>query len=121
MSMYKSIVKEIGELALSFEEEKIMILFGPQTPEGLRDVAVIHEVKEDQSENPIQEGHTLKVDDQEFSITAVGSAANNNLKELGHISIYFNEPNGEILPGAVFASPYELPRVKNGSVIEFKS
>ncbi|WP_039074151.1 PTS glucitol/sorbitol transporter subunit IIA [Bacillus sp. MSP13] len=118
--MYKSIVKEIGELALSFEEEKIMILFGPQTPEGLRDVAVIHEVEEDQSENPIKEGHTLKVDDQEFSITAVGSAANNNLKELGHISIYFNEPNGDVLPGAVFVSPYVLPKVKNGSIIEFK-
>ncbi|RAS80769.1 PTS glucitol/sorbitol transporter subunit IIA [Priestia endophytica] len=119
--MYKSIVKEIGELALSFEEEKIMILFGPQTPEGLREVAVIHEVEEDQSESPIKEGHTFKIDNQEFTVTAVGSAANNNLKELGHISIYFNEPTEEVLPGAVFASPHALPQVKNGSVIEFKS
>jgi PTS system glucitol/sorbitol-specific IIA component len=119
--MYKSIVKEIGELAMSFEEEKIMILFGPQAPEGLREVAVIHEVEEDQSESPIKEGSTLKIDDQEFTITAVGSAANDNLKELGHISIYFTDPAEEVLPGAVFASPQVLPQVKDGSVIEFKA
>ncbi|MCT9853451.1 PTS glucitol/sorbitol transporter subunit IIA [Priestia megaterium] len=119
--MYKSIVKEIGELALSFEEEKIMILFGPQAPEGLKEVAVIHEVEEDGSEQPIKEGGTLQINDQQFTITAVGSLANNNLKELGHISIYFSEPTEEVLPGAVFASPHVLPQFENGSVIEFKA
>ncbi|MBD1380419.1 PTS glucitol/sorbitol transporter subunit IIA [Metabacillus arenae] len=119
--MYKSIVKEIGELALSFEEEKIMILFGPQAPEGLREVAVIHEVEEDQAESAIKEGSILQIDEQEFTITAVGSLANNNLKELGHISIYFSDPTEEVLPGAVFASPHVLPQIKDGSVIEFKA
>ncbi|MGM7723905.1 PTS glucitol/sorbitol transporter subunit IIA [uncultured Metabacillus sp.] len=118
--MYKSIVKEIGALALSFEEEKIVILFGPQAPQELKEVAVIHEFEEDSSDEPIKVGGILQVDDQQFTITAVGSAANNNLKELGHISIYFSEPAEQVLPGAVFASPYELPKFKDGSVIEFK-
>jgi glucitol/sorbitol PTS system EIIA component len=120
MKMYKSIVKEIGALALSFEEEKIVILFGPQAPQELKEVAVIHEFEEDSSEEPIKEGGILQIDDQQFTITAVGSAANNNLKELGHISIYFSDPAEQVLPGAVFASPYVLPKFKDGSVIEFK-
>lgn len=118
--MYKSIVKEIGALALAFEEEKIVILFGPQAPQELKEVAVIHESQEDSSEEPIKKGGILQIDDQQFTIRAVGSAANNNLKELGHISIYFSEPPEQVLPGAVFASPYVLPQFKNSSVIEFK-
>ena len=120
MNMYRSIVKEVGALALSFEEEKVTILFGPQAPQELKEVSIIHEFEEVSSDEPIKEGGTLRVDDQEFTITAVGSAANNNLKELGHISIYFSEPSEQVLPGAVFASPFELPKFKDGSVIEFK-
>ncbi|MGM0878794.1 MAG: PTS glucitol/sorbitol transporter subunit IIA [Bacillota bacterium] len=119
--MYKSIVREVGELALSFEEDKIMILFGPQAPQELKEIVVIHEVEEDSSEEPIKEGGTIQIDDQQFTITAVGSAANKNLKELGHISVYFTEPLEEVLPGSVFASPHAFPQFKNGSVIEFKS
>jgi glucitol/sorbitol PTS system EIIA component len=118
--VYKSIVKEVGALALSFEEDKVCILFGPQAPQELKEVSIIHELEGDSSDEPIQVGGTFQVDDEEFTITAVGSAANNNLKELGHISIYFSEPNEEVLPGAVFASPFKLPQFKDGSVIEFK-
>ncbi|WP_129732081.1 PTS glucitol/sorbitol transporter subunit IIA [Ectobacillus funiculus] len=118
--MYKSIVKEIGALALSFEEEKIVVLFGPQATQELKEIAVIHELEGNGSEEPIKEGGTLQIDDQQFTITAVGSAANNNLKELGHISIYFSEPAEQVLPGAVFASPHVLPKFKEGSIIEFK-
>ncbi|MFC3039714.1 PTS glucitol/sorbitol transporter subunit IIA [Virgibacillus xinjiangensis] len=118
--MYKSVVENVGPLALAFEEEKVIILFGPQAPDELKEVSIIHEAAEDSSENPIKEGGKFIVDDQEYTVTAVGSSANENLKELGHISIYFSEPNEDVLPGAVFASPSKLPECKDGSVIEFK-
>ncbi|QHZ48455.1 PTS glucitol/sorbitol transporter subunit IIA [Bacillus sp. NSP9.1] len=118
--MYKSTVREIGPLALSFEEENIVILYGPQAPRELREVSIIHENDGGESEEPIQEGGKLVIDDQEFTINKVGSSANDNLKELGHISIYFTEPFAEVLPGAVFASPHRLPVFKEGSTIEFK-
>ncbi|MCM3728178.1 PTS glucitol/sorbitol transporter subunit IIA [Neobacillus cucumis] len=118
--MYKSVVTEVGALALAFEEEKVNILFGPQAPQELKEVSIIHESVIDNSEVSIKEGGVFQVDDQEYKILAVGSAANNNLKELGHISIYFSEPENEVLPGAVFVSPSVLPKYKNGSVIEFK-
>jgi PTS system glucitol/sorbitol-specific IIA component len=118
--MYKSIVKEVGEMALAFEEEKVIILFGPQAPDALKEVAVIHESENEGSDEVIKEGGIFQVDDQQFRITAVGSAANQNLKELGHISIYFSDPEDQVLPGAIFATPYVLPKFRNGSVIEFK-
>jgi PTS system glucitol/sorbitol-specific IIA component len=118
--VYKSIVKEIGVLVPSFEADKVVILFGPQAPQELKEIAVIHESEVDSSEVPIKEGGSLQIDDQQFTITAVGSAANKNLKELGHISIYFSEPSEQVLPGAIFASPYVFPQFKNGSTIELK-
>ncbi|MBT2725002.1 PTS glucitol/sorbitol transporter subunit IIA [Bacillus sp. ISL-46] len=118
--MYKSVVKEVGALALAFEDEKVNILFGPQAPQELKEVSIIHESVIDNSEESIIEGGVFQVDDQQYKITAVGSAANNNLRELGHISIYFSEPEDHVLPGAVFVSPHVLPKYKNGSVIEFK-
>ncbi|UJW58029.1 PTS glucitol/sorbitol transporter subunit IIA [Bacillus sp. A116_S68] len=117
--MYKSNVIEMGSLVESFKEEMLVILFGPEAPKELREVSVIHECVQI-SENPVQEGGLLIIDNQEYSITAVGSSANQNLKELGHISIYFNEIEGDILPGAVFVSPSSMPIIKEGSTIIFK-
>ena len=118
--MYKSVVTEVGALALAFEEEKVSILFGPQAPQELKEIAIIHESIIDNSEESIIDGGVFMVDDQEYKITAVGSAANTNLRELGHISIYFLDLENEILPGAVFVSPHVFPKYKNGSVLEFK-
>ncbi|GIO21512.1 PTS glucitol/sorbitol transporter subunit IIA [Oceanobacillus sp. J11TS1] len=118
--MYETIVKEIGPMALAFEEEKVVILFGLGAPEELKEVSLIHDAKTKEAAEPIQQNGKLVIDEQEYSIQAVGSAANDNLKELGHISIYFSEPTDEVLPGAIFVSPSVYPKVKEGSIIKFQ-
>lgn len=118
--MSTTVVKEIGGLVSSFEEEKIVILFGPQAPQELKDISVIHEFKE-LTEEPLKENGTIQIDDQTFTITAVGNQANANFKELGHVSIYFQEPLENVLPGAVFAKPYKFPVFQEGTVITFNS
>ncbi|MGE8203748.1 PTS glucitol/sorbitol transporter subunit IIA [Heyndrickxia sp. NPDC080065] len=117
--MSKTIVQEIGVLVPTFKEDKIVILFGPQAPQELREISVIHEFEE-LTEESIKEGGTIRFDEEEFTVTAVGSLANQNFKELGHISIYFQEPQGEVLPGSVFASPHQFPTIQEGTVISFK-
>ncbi|WP_318505033.1 PTS glucitol/sorbitol transporter subunit IIA [Bacillus sp. T3] len=117
--MTKSIVKEVGELVPTFKDDKIVILFGPQAPQGLREMAVIHEFQ-NVTDEPLKAGGTIQFDDESFTITAVGSLANQNLKELGHISIYFQEQMEDILPGAVFAAPNKFPEIKEGTVITIK-
>ncbi|MFP7494502.1 PTS glucitol/sorbitol transporter subunit IIA [Terribacillus saccharophilus] len=118
--MYQTIVKEIGSMAQAFEEDKIVILFGMEAPAELKDISFLHQVEQGAQENAIKEGGALLIDGQEFQIEKVGSAANENLQTLGHISIYFTEPEGEVLPGAVFASPHIFPVIQEGSKIIFK-
>lgn len=117
-TMSKSIIKEVGPLVPSFEAEKVVILFGPSAPAELREISVIHE-QEEVADDFIQEGGKFIVGNKEYTVTAVGSAANANFKELGHISIYFQEPDGDILPGAVFVSPSEFPVFNEGEEIKF--
>lgn len=118
--MTKSVVKEIGGLVSAFKEDKILILFGPQAPKELREMAVIHEFEILEGE-PLKPGGTIAFGEESFTITALGDHANKNFEELGHISIYFQEPDEEVLPGAVFASPYSFPNTINeGTVISVK-
>ncbi|TLS38376.1 PTS glucitol/sorbitol transporter subunit IIA [Pseudalkalibacillus caeni] len=117
--MSTTIVKEIGALVPTFKNDKIVILFGPQAPKELREMSVIHEF-EDLTDEPLKVGGKIEFGDEVFTITAVGNKANDNFKELGHISIYFQENNEDILPGAVFASPDNFPTINEGTVIRFK-
>ncbi|RST67656.1 PTS sorbitol transporter subunit IIA [Bacillus pumilus] len=113
----QSVVKEIGILVPQFKEDKLIVLFGPAAPQELRDMSVIHEF-EHLEEEPLKLGGTIQVGDQTYTITALGNKANDNFKKLGHISIYFQEPFDDVLPGAVFASPHTFPDIKEGVRIE---
>jgi PTS system glucitol/sorbitol-specific IIA component len=119
MKVTISVVKAIGVLVPMFKEDKIVILFGPQAPAELRELAVIHEF-EHLTEEPLEVGGTIQFDGEPFTITALGSHANKNLKELGHISIYFQEPFEDVLPGAVFAAPHKFPTINEGTIISIK-
>ncbi|MBM7712020.1 PTS glucitol/sorbitol transporter subunit IIA [Enterococcus xiangfangensis] len=115
--MVKSKIIEIGSMVPAFEEERLIILFGPSAPAELRDICVIHEF-EDRPKGTLKIGGKIKFGDQEFTIEEVGSQANSNFEELGHISIYFRNEIGEILPGAIIVTPGIFPTFEIGGVIE---
>ncbi|MEW9670912.1 PTS glucitol/sorbitol transporter subunit IIA [Ammoniphilus sp. 3BR4] len=116
--MVKSVVTQVGPLALSFEEEKVIILFGPSAPEELKEVSVIQEIQESGDE-PISAGDTLQIGEQEYKLVKVGSSAYKNLLEIGHISIYFSEAPDEVLPGSIYVTPDLFPIIKEGDTILF--
>lgn len=116
--MVKTKVTEIGSMVEAFAEEQLVILFGPEATAELRDICVIHEFEE-KPVDALKVGGTIKFGEQAFEIIAVGSQANANFEELGHISIYFREEIGDILPGAIIVSPGSYPdKVEVGEVIE---
>jgi PTS system glucitol/sorbitol-specific IIA component len=117
--MVKTKIIEIGSMVPAFEEERLVILFGPSATAELKDICVIHEF-EDQPKDALKVGGKIKFGDQEFTIEEVGSQANANFEELGHISIYFRNAVGEILPGAIIVSPGEFPKFELGDVIEIR-
>ncbi|MBC1376085.1 PTS glucitol/sorbitol transporter subunit IIA [Listeria farberi] len=109
---------EIGPLVPAFEEEKIVILFGPTATNELREISVIHEFQ-DPPNNTLSKGNTLLIGKQAYIIEEVGTEANKNLEELGHISIYFRSGKNEVLPGAVVVSPEIFPTITVGDSIQF--
>lgn len=116
--MYKTTVTEIGELVEAFKEESLLILFGPKATPELKAISVIH-THEDPTEDVIQVGGKFRIGEKEYEIQEVGSAANANFTELGHISIYFREGENEVLPGAIIVSPNEWPDLHVGQAITF--
>lgn len=115
--MYKVKIIEIGSMVPMFKEENLVILFGSNAPKELRDMCLVHEVLEISDGDLLKVGGTISFGDQSYTITAVGSAANENLRNLGHIAIYFRDEPGEILPGAVVLSPAKVPDAEVGDVI----
>ncbi|MBA5844439.1 PTS glucitol/sorbitol transporter subunit IIA, partial [Escherichia coli] len=100
------------------EEEKIVILFGPTATNELREISVIHEFQ-DVPNNALTKGNTLLIGEQAYTIEEVGSDANKNLEELGHISVYFRSGQNEVLPGAIVVSPEIFPTITVGDSIQF--
>ncbi|EAE7904285.1 PTS glucitol/sorbitol transporter subunit IIA [Listeria monocytogenes] len=111
-------IMEIGPLVPAFEEEKIVILFGPTATNELREISVIHEFQ-DVPNNALTKGNTLLIGEQTYTIEEVSSDANKNLEELGHISVYFRSGQNEVLPGAIVVSPEIFPTITVGDSIQF--
>jgi PTS system glucitol/sorbitol-specific IIA component len=83
-------------------------------------MSIVHQPTQTLQGHPISVGDTVTVGDQDVRITAVGEIAANNLEELGHVVLYVNQPNQNLLPGAVHATG-EMPTPQPDDVIEFRS
>lgn len=114
----KTTVLEVGELVPAFAEEMLLVLFGPEATNELKPICVMHEFETIPS-NFLKEGTQFEMGDNTYTITQVGSAANKNFDELGHISIYFKKPEEKLLPGAIIAEPEVFPEFQIGDVIRF--
>ncbi|WP_129730871.1 MULTISPECIES: PTS glucitol/sorbitol transporter subunit IIA [Bacillaceae] len=118
--MLETKIIEIGPAAPEFREENLLILFGPAAPPELKEFSVVHEVKQ-QPENSIVEGGTLEIGNKVYKIEKVGSLANKNFEDLGHLSIYFKDDTSqELLPGAILVTPEEYPELKVNDYIVLK-
>lgn len=117
--MHQTTITEIGPIVADFAEEFLLVLFGPEAMAELRDICVIHETDQRPAE-ALKKGGKLTIGTQEYTILEVGSEANPNYQELGHISIYFRDSeNNEILPGAILVEPKIFPKLEVGDIITF--
>ena len=117
--MVESTVKEIGEFSY-FEEEPILILFNSTAPEGLREVCIIHDFLENPQHEILKAGSKIIFGNQEYIVEEIGNVANQTLKELGHVSLYFNlKGDQELLPGSVSLKPHTIPKITVGDKIKF--
>ncbi|OXC08694.1 PTS sorbitol transporter subunit IIA [Ligilactobacillus agilis] len=115
VKVYETTVLEIGKEARNFEEIKMAILFGQNAPDALRDSCYIIEVNDVAA--TIKAGMTLRIDDVDYKITAVGNEVQTNLQNLGHIAINFTGDKQATLPGSMYVEAKDYPRIEVGSKV----
>lgn len=115
MLIFETSVQEIGAEAALFADDKMLILFGDNAPEGLKEYAyqiIINRAKEEiTTEMILASGKT------DFKITAVGNLVTKNLNQLGHITMKFTGETTAELPGTLYLEGKEIPIITVGTKI----
>lgn len=116
MLKYQATVSEIGPLVQEFLDEGIIVLFGAQAPEELREFAILHDGET--LHGTLAVGDVVSFDGSPFRVLAVGSVANDNLANLGHLVLKCNGMSEPEMPGDVCVEALPLPAIVVGSKLE---
>lgn len=115
--VYQTTVTGIGELATAFFSEKMIILFKDNVPEELADYCILH--SGNTMYGSVQAGDWLRIGDKEYRIVFVGDEVEQNLSNLGHITLRFDgQTDG--LGGSVYLEDRELPQLRVGDCISIE-
>jgi glucitol/sorbitol PTS system EIIA component len=120
MTYYRTTVLKVGPEAAEMAAAGVLILFAEPVPPALEELSIIHQPTQTLQGHAISVGDTVTIGAQDVRITAVGEIAANNLEELGHVVLYVNQPNQNLLPGSVLATG-DMPAPEPDDVIEFRS
>ncbi|MGX7205144.1 PTS glucitol/sorbitol transporter subunit IIA [Enterococcus pingfangensis] len=109
-------ITQIGKNAI--DDENILVLFGQTIAPDLLDVSIVQKTLNDEL-IALKEGGQLIFGDQAYQVHGVGPLANQNLNEIGHATVFFQEEVGEI-PNAIYVTPKKLPKLEVGMKILFR-
>lgn len=119
MVKYSATVSEIGPLVDEFISAGVLVFFGQNAPEELREFAILHDG--DTLIDDVVVGDRFCIGNECFTILAVGEVANQNLKALGHFIIKFNGEQKPEMPGDICAEVRPLPSIHVGDRFVFIS
>lgn len=116
---YETVVNKIGTMVEEIKTENMLILFGEEAPDELRDFSLSINI------NPINEsfvvGDDIFIGEARYKITAIGEAVETNLSTLGHITLNFNGAKEAELPGTLYLEEQSIADVKPGTKIKVVS
>ncbi|SMO71385.1 PTS glucitol/sorbitol transporter subunit IIA [Melghirimyces algeriensis] len=115
-TIYNTTITQIGPMAAQLLDEQMLILFKEGAPEDLAEFCFLHQIND--LKEPIQPEDILMIDGQTFKVTAVGSAVNQNLDNLGHITLKFTGENSADLPGTLVLEIGKINEIQVGSSLE---
>jgi glucitol/sorbitol PTS system EIIA component len=118
-TIYENQIRSKGSLADSFLEEKMLILFGNEAPQDLKDFCYGIDVVDVEGE--IQPGQMLIINNEKFEITSVGDVVKRNLTTLGHITLRFDGATTPELPGTLYLENKKLPAIELGTGLKIVS
>ncbi|KTR48694.1 PTS fructose transporter subunit IIA [Pantoea ananatis] len=92
-------ITAVGDFVAESLQENKLILFSNTAPTELAHYCAIHESTPCQKE--LAPGQTIEINDTAYVVTAVGDVATQNFKQLGHITLSFDNADSAELPGTV--------------------
>jgi PTS system glucitol/sorbitol-specific IIA component len=119
MIKYQATVTAIGPYVAEFIDHQILVLFGAEAPEELAEFSILHDGKELKGE--LMVGDIVFLNDSPYKVLAVGEVANNNLKNLGHLVLKFNDETEPEMPGDVCLESKPFPKIGPGLKIRIEA
>ncbi len=110
--VYSSTVTAVGALVPEFAEQGVLVWFGENSPKELHDFSIIH--SPDLATRAPRVGDLVKINENQFNVLAVGSVAEENLINLGHLDLKANGKMEAELPGDVNVEKVLLPQINVG-------
>ncbi len=110
--VYSTTVTAVGELVSDFADQGVLVFFGEDAPIELHEFSIIH--KPDVVDRAPQVGDTITLQENVYSVLAVGSVASDNLLNLGHLDLKANGLTEPEMPGDVNVEAVSLPKVNVG-------
>lgn len=115
-TIFETRITEIGKDAYEMLSNNVLVLFGNDAPDLLKDICFMHTSKE-LKENIIA-GDCIEIGSEVYNIVCVGKVACTTLSSMGHCSLIFGEVAGsEVLPGSVYLKERKIPEVEVGTCI----
>lgn len=107
----------MGEGALDFVDDKILILFSGNAGNGVEEFSV--QITMPQLSGDIVRGNYLRMGTEEYQVTAVGEEAMETFRLLGHCTLRFDGSDTPVLPGTIHLTDSAVPEVHIGDIIGF--
>ncbi len=119
LPLYQLEIVSVGKFVADYLQEHKLILFAEPVPSDIADYCAVH--RPGKFNGVLLPGQTMKINDIEYRISAVGSVATTNLKQLGHITLSFDSANCPELPGTVHLYGQGVQEIHPGDRITFYS
>lgn len=116
---YVTEVVAVGELASTFFDAGIIVLFDEDVPEELADFAVVH--RPTVTVGGVAPGDRIHLGDEVVRVLAVGDVVDENLINLGHLSLKRNGEHEAALPGDVCCDEGPIPALAPGDEIRIEA
>ena len=111
--IYTTKVQKLGSMVEAFKGEKMMIMFNENAPEELADYCVLH--RGNRLTSIVEAGDIFKTAEETYEVVYVGNQVQKNLKDLGHITLRFNNNcEGESLEGSLYLEDKAIVDIKPG-------
>ncbi|HEI8867576.1 PTS glucitol/sorbitol transporter subunit IIA [Serratia sp. AKBS12] len=115
--IFQTTITRIGDCARDALQDDMLITFREGAPADIEAFCFIH--RHGDTAGELRAGGMMELAERRYPITAVGSVATQNLRELGHVTVRFDGEALAEFPGSIHVSgpvPEDIPL---GSTLKF--